>query len=176
MKTPGQFCVEINTLTCLQFSSTSVSVSPSAIATTRPATSAEPIVTPSWNLSQLSPSSAHARACAVPRRAQPPWHRWRRQGSEAPAPGPESSARTRSGCRRSASFEGETVGARCLNAKTCFRCEGRGKPGTNTCGRCNGSGVFQAERTVSCRRCGGTGEITVACKRCAGSGKYTRRR
>lgn len=58
-----------------------------------------------------------------------------------------------------------------LPAKTCFRCEGRGKSGTNACGRCNGSGVFQAERTVNYRRCEGAGEITVACKRCAGSGK-----
>ncbi|HRM68045.1 MAG TPA: hypothetical protein PLO71_01320 [Thauera phenylacetica] len=63
-----------------------------------------------------------------------------------------------------------------LPAKPCFRCEGRGKIGANACRRCSGSGVFQAERTVTCRRCEGAGEIAVECRRCAGSGKYTRRR
>lgn len=63
-----------------------------------------------------------------------------------------------------------------LPAKPCFRCEGYGKVGANVCRRCNGSGVFQAERTVTCRRCEGAAEITVACRRCEGSGKYSRRR
>lgn len=63
-----------------------------------------------------------------------------------------------------------------LPAKPCFRCEGHGTVGVNACRRCDGSGVFQAERTVTCRRCEGAGEITVECRRCTGSGKYTRRR